>query len=153
MEILDQTLNWLGSFFGFRGESKQTLGKKQYSKKSSGDSLAKGFIKQGAESFLKTFDAYDSQYTKELSDLGTLPRAKTYFTSSPVTPPTGALNTFTGMNNPRIVSAVSALAQRGVLTDPNVNRLFGDAKETALTLRQGRKTQALGSSELKRSLT
>ena len=49
-----------------------------------------------------------------------------------------------------VANAVASLAQRSTITDPNVQQMF--MRPVPVTTRQGRRTQSLGSSELKRSL-
>ena len=155
MKIIDNIFDWVGTFLGFAGGGPMASGHPKYGGKSK--SLARSFLESdllqdAASSYVASRDtARKDTSIEDALKLANLPKASAYMGRDTVTAPTTSAMRFTGMNNVRVASAVSALAQRSTITDPNVQKMF--MQPIPLTTRQGRRTQTLGSSELKRSLT
>ena len=154
MKIVDNVFDWVGTFLGFSSGSPMASGHPKYGGKSK--SLARSFlesdlVQDAASSYIKSRDAATKDTSiEDALKLANLPKASKYMGRDTVTAPSVSPMRFTGMSNVRVANAVASLAQRSTITDPNVQQMF--MRPVPVTTRQGRRTQSLGSSELKRSL-
>lgn len=140
--------NWLFGARTIQG------GPKGYTRKTGEPSLARGFIERGAEAYVALTAQEKDTSVEDALALRDLPKASTYMGRDTVSSPiSGNIGSYVGATNPRISGAMSALAQRDLITDRHAERLFAQAQTPQATVRQGRRTQGLGSSQIKGSLS
>lgn len=154
MNIVETVLPFIKNVLGMKSSS-SSYEHPLYGK-SPDRSLSRGFIdmaSSAATAYIDTLRKKDAEKTGDALALTDLPKASAYIGKDIIhSPRTGGIQSYVGANNPKITGAISSLANRGVITDANMEQLFAQARPVAVTTRQGKRTQSLGSTNPKESL-